>query len=87
MVTLNTAKLVKVVSTSPHYLIGGTPFCWKNLAVSCMDGVGGSPLEEGVPGAGNGRVVIGEEGEVEHGETGHGRAAGVMGKVQSHDCQ
>ena len=52
-----------------------------------MDGVGGSPLEGGVPGAGNGRVVIGEEGEVEHGETGHGRAAGVMGKVQSHDCQ
>ena len=52
-----------------------------------MDGMGGSPLEEGVPGAGNGRVVIGEEGEVEHGETRHGRAAGVLGKVHSHDFQ
>ena len=52
--------------------------------MSCMDGVGGSPLVEGVPGEGNGRVVIGEEGEVEHVETGHGRAANVLGKFQAH---
>ena len=52
-----------------------------------MDWVGGSSLEKGVPGTGVERVLIGEEGKVEHGETGQGRYANVLGKVHAHYLQ
>ena len=54
---------------------------------SVVYGWHGSPLEEGVTGAGDGRVVTGNRGKVDHGETGYRRASGVLGKVQVHELQ
>ena len=84
---MNTAKQVKVFSASAHYLIVGMSLSWKKLIVSCMDGVDGIPLEKVIPGAGDRRVVVREEGELEHVDNRHGRAVNVLGKVQTRDLQ